>query len=219
MLGLQLKATYCQTRKINGEKTQKKFTDTVNPWRIGRFMPLNERSWSLNTYGLSKVWFKSHCVSLRAADINSINTAARKWLFADLFIKPADRIKYRSKDSGGLGLFHVKSKSTATLIKSFLETAANPKFQRSLYHQALLSWHVFEDRSITNPGDNPYYSHEFYNIIKAAVGEGKHIATMTSKEWYSYILRSELEEVGQDELEVETTHCLPGAPQVDLYNS
>ena len=73
-----------------------------------------------------------------------MNTIIRKYFFADLLVKPADK-------------FHIKSKSTDTLIKSFLETAENLKFKRSLYHQALLAWHVYDDRSIPNPCNNPYY--------------------------------------------------------------
>ena len=104
MLGVTIMATFTQTRKVNGDKLQKKYSDTVNPWRVGRFMPITERGWSLNTYALSKVWYKSHCVPLRAADVNSINGTTRKWLYTDQLVKPMDLNKYKSKDDGGLGL-------------------------------------------------------------------------------------------------------------------
>lgn len=198
MLGLTLKSSFTQTRKVNGEVIQKKYSDTINPWKVGRFMPLVERSWSLNTYALSKVWYKSHCVPLRTADINFINTTTRKWLYADLLVKPADIIKHRDKQNGGLGVFHVKCKSVATLIKSFLETAENPRYIRSQYHQALLAWNVHDDHSIPNPGNNPYYSKEMYNLIKRAVEEGMVLATMSCKDWYKFALQIELEELGPD---------------------
>lgn len=188
-------STFTQTRKVNGDKTQKKYSDTVNPWRVGRFMPITERGWSLNTYALSKVWYKSHCVPLRAADVNAINGTTRKWLYADQLVKPADLVKYRSKEDGGLGLFHVKCKSTATLIKSFLETAANSEYIRSTYHQALLYWHVLNDRTIPNPGNSPYYGTDVFNVIKMAVEQGKCISNMSCKDWYLFLLSQEIQEV------------------------
>ena len=128
MLGVTLKATFTATRAANGDATQKKYSNAVNPWMSGRFMPLTDRSWSINTYAMSKVWYKSHCVPLRQADINHIDKTTRKWLYADSFLKPADIIKTRSKYTGGLNIFHVKSKSIATFIKSFLETALSEKY-------------------------------------------------------------------------------------------
>ena len=58
MVGVQLHATWTQTRKSNGDIVQQRVSSTVNPWRAGKFMPLTMRPWSINCYVLSKVWFK-----------------------------------------------------------------------------------------------------------------------------------------------------------------
>ena len=196
MLGLTLMSTFTTTRKANGDIIKKKYSDKVNPWRAGRFMPINERSHSINTYALSRVWYKAHCIPLRIEDINHINATTRKWLLADLLVKPSNLVCHRKKENGGLNLTHVKSKCLATLIKSFIETASNPKYIKSYYHYALLAWNVYEDYSIPDPGKNPYFNTEFYNKIKEAILKEKNISKMTCKEWYSFILQSELEETG-----------------------
>ena len=84
------------------------------------------------------------------------------------------------------------------MIKSFLETANNTKFIRSLYHQALLSWQGYEDRTIPKPSNNPYYNIEMYNRIKEAVAQGFDISSMTCRDWYHFLMSSELEEPGPD---------------------
>ena len=68
MVGVELRATWTQTRKANGEAVQSRVTNTVNVWKTGKFMPLSMRSWSLNQYCYSKVWFRTHSVDLRAMD-------------------------------------------------------------------------------------------------------------------------------------------------------
>ena len=201
MLGLTLMATYTKTRKANGDILDAKVKNIIGTWRVGRFMPLTERSWSINMYALSKVWYRTHCVDLRQCDINNINKYVRQYLFADQLEKPMEIVRYRKKNLGGLNLFHVKSKATATLIKSLIETGKNTKYIQSAYHRALISWNVEEDRSIPNPGNNPYYTEETYNVIKRAMTEGKDLVSMTGKDWYHFILASV---IGHEE---ELTPC------------
>ena len=56
MVGVQLKATWSQTRKVNGEMIQKKVSQIINSWKSGKFMNVTSRPWSLNTYALTMVW-------------------------------------------------------------------------------------------------------------------------------------------------------------------
>ena len=70
MVGLQLKATWTQTRKVNCDKVQQRVNTTISGWKAGKFMPLVLRPWSVNSYVLSKVWFKCGSVDMRMADIN-----------------------------------------------------------------------------------------------------------------------------------------------------
>ena len=57
MLGVELKATTTQTKKANGDTLQTRIKNTIGPWQAGKFMPLNQRPWSINSYALSKCWY------------------------------------------------------------------------------------------------------------------------------------------------------------------
>ena len=128
MVGVQLRATWIQTRKANGDIIQQRVSSTINPWRAGKFMPLTMRPWSVNTYALSKVWFRCGSVDLREGDISAISKSFKSWLYADLFEKPSEAVMCRPVSHGGLGVNSVRYKAKATLIRTFLETSVNPKF-------------------------------------------------------------------------------------------
>ena len=80
-------------------------------------MPLTLRPFSANTYALSKVWFKCSSINLRVQDINTINSQVKGWLYQDCFEKPSETVLYRDSTDGGLGLFNVKIRSLALLIR------------------------------------------------------------------------------------------------------
>ena len=122
MVGVELRATWSQTKRANGEIVQKRVSDTVQLWKSGKFMELSLRCRSLNIYCFSKIWFRTHSVDLREMDINKITSSAKSWLYADMLLKP-DEVVHRPVCSGGLFLFHVKCKAFAGLTRSFLETA------------------------------------------------------------------------------------------------
>ena len=105
----------------------------------------------MNSYRLSKVWFRCHSVDLRAADILAINRNVKSWLYADMFEKPSEAVMFRPTSYGGLGVLCPKFRALACLIRSFLETAANPSFRRNLFHEQLFRFHIMLDRSIPNP--------------------------------------------------------------------
>ena len=100
-------------------------------------MPLSLRPWSINSFLLSKVWFKCGTVDLRVGDITAITSAFKSWLYSDLWEKPSEDVMCRPVCAGGLGVESVKFKALAILIRCFLETAVNPQFQQSLFHSAL----------------------------------------------------------------------------------
>ena len=81
MLGVKLAATWTQTRKANGDIIKEKIAKTVNHWKSGKFMPLSMRPWSINSYLLSKVWFKCGSIKLREGDILAVNSAMKSWLY------------------------------------------------------------------------------------------------------------------------------------------
>ena len=150
-------------------------------------MELTRRSWSLNHYCLSKIWFRTHSVDLRVMDMNSITSSIKSWLYADQLFKPEEMIMYRPPTYGGLGVHNVKWKALAGLIRSFLETACNTKFQTSLFHSQLYRYHVLDDHTILNPGFPPFYNEEFFKIIKDVHENSPlNVAHMSEKQWYLY---------------------------------
>ena len=101
---------------------------------------------------------------------------------------------------GGLGLNNVQFKAQAMLIRSFLETAVNPTFLHSLYHNSLFRYHVLQQRDIPDPGIPPNYSSEFFLTIKNVHDNSPlNVATMTSSQWYSLLLEDNLTMSSPDE--------------------
>ena len=116
-VGVELRATYQKTRKVNGDVIQDKVRKIVGSWKSGRFMPLLLRPYSVNTYALSKVWFKCSSVNLRNLDMDFISSQVKSWIYQDCFEKPSELVLYRDSVDGGLGLFHVRMRSLAILIR------------------------------------------------------------------------------------------------------
>ena len=189
MLGVELRATWVQTRKANGDDVQNRVDTTTRMWRSGKFMNLSLRSWSLNSYCLSKVWFKTHCVDLRQLDINKMHSSVKGWLYADQYLKPEEMVMFRPASYGGLGIHHIKYKALAAFTKTFLETACNPKFRQSLFHSNLYRFHILQDFSLPDPGFPPFYSKEFFQKIQNVKNETPlNIMKMTEKQWYQLYL-------------------------------
>ena len=108
MLGCDLRATWTQTRKANGDIVQKRVEDTVRQWRSGKFMEISMRGFSVNSYLLSKVWFRCHSVDLRVADIKKITSLVKSFLYQDQYEKPEEMVMSRPIKFGGLGIYNVK---------------------------------------------------------------------------------------------------------------
>ena len=155
-VGVELRATFIQTRKANGEQLQQRVKNTVGPWKAGKFMPITLRPHSANSFALSKVWFKCCSVNLRVQDINSINSKVKSWLYQDCLEKPGELVLYRESKDGGLGLLNVKIRALALLIRFFLETSFNPSFIHSQYHETLFRYHIQGETSLPDPGVTPY---------------------------------------------------------------
>ena len=192
MIGVVLKATHNQTRKANGDNLVSRVKNIIGAWKGGKFMELSLRSQSVNTYCLSKVWFKSASIDLRVMDSNQMLSSIKSWIYADLLIKPEELVLYRSRQQGGLGLMNVKYRAMAELIKSFLDTAINPKFKRNLFHHALYWWHIEDDRDIPDPGKPPYFSDDLFAAIKAAKSEGLRPSSMTVGMWYRFLMEEKV---------------------------
>ena len=89
----------------------------------------------------------------------------------------------------------------AELIKYFIDSAINPKFQHNVYHQALYEWYVDGDTKMKNPGKSPYYSIHFFEAIKTVKeNEPLDIIHLSIGMWYRALVKlfvmSEMDENG-----------------------
>ena len=154
-------------------------------------MALTDRPHSLNTYCLSKVWFRCSSINLRVCDLTKISSNIKSWLFADQLEKPEEVVLYRPRECGGLGLLNVQFKAISLSIRSFLETAIIPNFQHNLLHVSLYLWHVEGRRDIVCPTKTPNYDANFFGYIREVKEEGLlNIKTMTSGMWYKVLLEN-----------------------------
>ena len=192
-VGVELRSTFTQTRKSNGEQLQTRVQNTIVPWRAGKFMPLTLRPYSANTYVLSKVWFKCSSVNLRVQDITTINRSVKSWLYQDCLEKPCELVLYRQSQDGGLGLFNVAIRSLACLIRSFLETATNPTFRHSLFHETLFRYHELGETSLPDPGLTPYYDQQFFATIKYYHDHSPlNVSVMSLRQWYTVLMEDKV---------------------------
>ena len=96
---------------------------------------------------------------------------------------------YRDVKDGGLGLFHVRIRALALLIRSFLETALNPNYCHSLFHEFLFRFNVMGEVRLPNPGATPYYSNAFSTTIcHYTQNYPLNISVMTTKQWYKVLM-------------------------------
>ena len=223
MVVVELKATWSQTRKANGDIIQSRVNNTINPWKSGKFMDLTCRPWSLNTYALTKVWFRCHTVDLRVADILSVTSKVKSWLFQDQLEKPAVMVLYRPIQMGGLGLHSVKTKALATLIRTFMETAVNPSFTHNLFHTLLYRVYVLDDDYIVPPTPlPPYYSADFFNTIrKVKEGTPLNVAIMSTAQWYRVLVEQDITMVEPENSPMEYIKTRPelASPSTDWETS
>ena len=191
MVGVQLCATWSSTRRKNGDLIRQKVQTVCGRWRRGKFLPITQRPFSINTYALSKLWFRTGSVNFRENDFKAINSSVKKWLYSDLFFKPEEMVLFRKISDGGLGLTSCKHKSLAFLIKSFLELAVSPSYVNSLYLNILYRIYIEKEDLPTLPLP-PYYNTDFFNNIIKAIDSGCSILQMTIKLWYIFLIENEV---------------------------
>ena len=98
--------------------------------------------------------------------LGAITSTVKSWLYQDMLEKPQEMLIYKQVELGGLGVYHIKMRAMAMLIQTLLSQAISPCFSNNQYHKALYYWHVLDDRTIPDPGQPPYYSSEFFKIIR-----------------------------------------------------
>ena len=130
---------------MNGDIMTKKIKETMDKWKSGRFFPLTSRPWSVNTYALSKLWFRTGCIDIKEGDCKTMSSAIKSWVYQPNLAKPTECLLYCQVSEGGLGLYNNSCRAKANLIKSFLETACGLKFKVNLFHKAVFDHYVLED--------------------------------------------------------------------------
>ena len=187
MLGVKIYSNYTETRQKNGEMLVKGVKETIDRWKSGKFMAFTDRTSCVNTYVLSKIWYKTSAIDFNKGDFEKITSYIKSWLYQDSLLKPDEILIYRKIADGGLGLFHIESKSKANFIVSFLQSATNPNFSKSLLHQSIYDFYL-KGEGVKAPFCPPYISKDIISIIKKAMDEKLDIYTMKSKEWYHRLL-------------------------------
>ena len=201
MVGVELAASWQTTRRINNDDLKVRVQNCIGSWRSGKHLPLVCRPFSINTYCLSKVWFRTCCVDLRAGDITAMNSKVKSYIYQDMYQKPTEVMLFRAVEDGGLGLHHMECKALAHLISTFLQTASNTRFQQSLFHSWLYRYHIERHTDLPNPGFPPYYRKEFFNIIREVKNNSPlNPVQMSVKQWYTYLLECKvtMREIDED---------------------
>ena len=117
---------------------------------------------------------------------------------------------------GGLGLFHITSRAKAALIATFLQTAANPNFQRDHYHNTLYRHYVLEE-DIPAPAIPPHFRGDFFSTIRDMKREIGAVDTLTFRAIYKFLQNSVL--LGEPDENGEKTllplKCEAASPNTD----
>ena len=95
----------------------------------------------------------------------------KKWLYADLLLKPEEKVLYGDRKHGGLSLVSVRLQAQACLIRNFLEMSINPSFIHSQFSQNLYRAFVL-DECIKGLKPPPFYNKHFFKTIKKAIELG-----------------------------------------------
>ena len=112
-------------------------------------------------------------------------------MYANLLFKPPEIVLYQPVIHGGLSLTSTRIKALASLLRTFLELSANPKYIPSLFLTILFRVHVMGE-DLPGSALPPYYNKEFFELIIAARTAGHDVTQMSTKQWYSFLLEHEV---------------------------
>lgn len=77
MLGVKLYPGYAETRRENGLTLCGKIGEHIRAYRSGKFIPLTLRLEAINTFVLSKIWYRTANVNLLKTHIKLINSSIK----------------------------------------------------------------------------------------------------------------------------------------------
>ena len=144
----------------------------------------------INSTACSKMYHCCTTVGIRVGDITNITSLIKSWLYADMLEKPSQLALHRQPVAGGLGLLCIQRRALAFLITSFLETSCNPAFQRNLYHEWLLRYHVHGERDmLPEPPKSPYFKGDFFPTIRL-LQDSTNLEQVKVKDIYNFLMRN-----------------------------
>ena len=192
-LGVTLKATFVQTRKANCDSMEEKIKKVVGPWKGGKFMWVTQRGHSANCYAFSKIFHRCASIPLREDTIACITSQVRSWVLQDFFQKPAATVLHRKPLEGGLGLYCVKLRALALLLRTFCELACTPGFRHSLQLEILFRTQVLGETWPVSPPLPPYYNEEFFSVLRHYhLNSSFNVCSMKVKDWYNVLLQDKV---------------------------
>ena len=100
-------------------------------------------------------------------------------------------VLHRPVHQGGLGLVSVEHKAEASLLRTFLELATNQNHLSSTCLSILYRVHVLGE-NLPCPPLPPFYNTQFFDTIKDSVESGADVVSMTTHQWYHYLLECEV---------------------------
>ena len=106
----------------------------MNLWKAGKFLSLTAQAFSINSYVLANVWYRTAVVDVKSGDVSRMVSSIKSWIYQDLLVKPQEELLYRKTEDGGHGLFNIEAKAKANLTTSFLQTAGGSDFVTNWYH-------------------------------------------------------------------------------------
>ena len=192
-LGVTLARTSSKSRAINSEILSKKVKSTMAMYKAGRHSPLVCRPYTVNTFVMSKICYRSSIINLRSKDIHSMQSSVKSWVTQNLLLKPPEVLLYRDVAEGGLGLIHTESRCTANLIRTFVEQAhPNSRFP-NVYLNTLFRCFVLKEDFPGGVKRPPYFSERFFEIISEAMeDEHDHLHLMSTRSWQRRLLEREI---------------------------
>ena len=193
MLGVKLTSCNSLTVRMNGEEAQKRVENTVRIWSSGKFVSLYLRPLLVNSFCLSKIWYKTHSLQLRQSDIASIESNCKKYIYKGMLLKPEPEILYRPRAAGGLGLIDPTCKALACMIKTLIECTDNPKYPPSSYLQLQLDKYITK-KELLKKNHPPWLSERLISEISTQIenNPGKNIHDLKERGWYEAIIRRKL---------------------------
>ena len=149
---------------MNGEIIKKIVKNKMDNWKVGKFVPLTSRTLSVNTYCLSKLWYRTSSIDILIGDCKNMTSSVKSWIYQPMIRKPYENLLYRTCQGGGLGMFNIYFRAQANLVRKNLRTASNKSSALYIYHNSLFKYFIGE--CLRNLGSIYFLNEKILNCLK-----------------------------------------------------